>query len=110
MQSALYKQALFSFPSLSFFATAELYLFMFEFSIVTVNHVKELGLFINLWFLSNALEHWSDKKRELTNISQEHYSIPQIEDILGPGLATNVILLCLPFLKKWFASQVTPHT
>ena len=44
-KSALYKQALFSFPSLSFFATAVLYLLVFEFSIVIVNCVKELGPF-----------------------------------------------------------------
>ena len=44
-KSALYKQALFSFPSLPFFATAVLYLLVFEFSIVIVNCVKELGPF-----------------------------------------------------------------
>ena len=44
--SALYKKALVSFPSLSFSATALLYLLVFEFSIVTVNRVKELGPFI----------------------------------------------------------------
>ena len=44
-KSALYKQALFSFSSLSFFATAVLYLLVFEFSIVIVNCVKELGPF-----------------------------------------------------------------
>ena len=48
-KSALYKQALFSFPSLSFFATAVLYLLMFEFSIVIVNRVKELGRFCLMW-------------------------------------------------------------
>ena len=48
-KSALYKQALFSFPSLSFFATAVLYLLVFEFSIVIVNCVKELGPFCLAW-------------------------------------------------------------
>ena len=52
-QSALYKQALFSFPSLSFFATAVLFLLVFEFSIVIVNRVKELGPFIQLCSLRN---------------------------------------------------------
>ena len=52
-KSALYKQALFSFPSLSFFATAVLYLLVFEFLIVIVNHVKGIGPFIDLWS-----QHW----------------------------------------------------
>ena len=36
------------FPSLSFFATAVLYLLVFEFLIIIVNCVKELGPFIDL--------------------------------------------------------------
>ena len=54
-KSALYKQALFSFPSLSFFATAVLYLLVFEFSIVIVNCVKELCPFCQLCPPHNAL-------------------------------------------------------
>ena len=44
----LYYKALFCFPSL-LFHPAVLYLLMFEFSIVIVNHVKGLGPFIDLW-------------------------------------------------------------
>ena len=36
---------LFSFPSLTFFSTAVLYFLVFEFSMVIVNCVKELGPF-----------------------------------------------------------------
>ena len=38
----------FLFPLSFYFSTAVLYLLMFEFSIVIVNHVKKLGPFINL--------------------------------------------------------------
>ena len=66
----LYYKALFCFPSL-LFHPAVLYLLMFEFSIVIVNHVKELGPFIDLcldptWNVS--LSHRSFTRCLSTNI------------------------------------------